>query len=185
MTDPASAQQIVQQVHPSWFDWITVAALLLGPFLALLSQRVLDWLRENKQRRVNLYMTVMGLRGTWVHPDSLRALNSIDTVFDKGSDSHVREAWVKVIRHVETRRPDWDTDQDQARAWDNKLLDLRVDLYQVMGAAVGINHSVDYIKSQFYYPELHMNAELDWLHIRQQLVKVITENGIKVLLPNG
>src|SRR5262249_39219782 len=146
MTDPASAQQIVQQVHPSWFDWITVTAIVVGPIIALFSQRILDLLREKKQLRVNLYMTVMGLRGKWLHVDSIRALNSIDTVFDKDDDSDksVRSAWADVIKHVYVRRPDWETEQDAARAWDNKLLDLRVDLYQQMGAAIGINHSVDY-----------------------------------------
>jgi hypothetical protein len=95
MTDQTTTQ--IVQVHPSWFDWITVAALMLGPVFALFAQRLLDFLREKKNRRVNLYQTVMSLRAVWLNPDSVRALNSIDTIFDKPSDKPVREAWTAVI----------------------------------------------------------------------------------------
>jgi hypothetical protein len=82
-------QQTLQQVHPSWFDWITVAAIVVGPVLALAAQRMLHRIREKKNRRADLYLTVMGLRATWLHHDSVRAFNSIDTVFDKRSDKPV------------------------------------------------------------------------------------------------
>jgi hypothetical protein len=48
MVDPTSASQVVQQVHPSWFDWITVSAIIVGPVMALFAQRALDWFRGKK-----------------------------------------------------------------------------------------------------------------------------------------
>ncbi len=42
---------------PGWFDWITVAAILLGPILALSVQRWLDSLRQEKQRKFQLFET--------------------------------------------------------------------------------------------------------------------------------
>jgi hypothetical protein len=72
--NPTPVVQVVQQVHPAWFDWITVGAILLGPVLALFSQRVLDNLREKKKRRVELYQTAMAYRNMWLHADSIRAL---------------------------------------------------------------------------------------------------------------
>jgi hypothetical protein len=44
-------------------------------------------------RRVNLYLTAMSLRATWLHPDSKRALNSIDTIVAKA----ITEDGLKVI----------------------------------------------------------------------------------------
>lgn len=171
-------------MKPTWFDWLTVSAIFLGPVFALFAQRALDWLRERKQRRIKTYLTVMSLRGSWLHPDSLNALNLIDTVFDRRGDQKLREAWTAIIRHVGTDRPDWDTAREQAQAWDSRLVDLRMDLYQLMGSAVGYNHTLDYIKTQFYYPQLYMNAELDNLNIRTQFAKVITERGLKVIVTN-
>lgn len=185
MIDPNSASQVIQQVHPSWFDWITVAAIVLGPVLALFAQRVLDRMREKKDRRVQVYLTAMSLRGTWLHIDSIRALNSIDTIFDKRSDKSVRDAWARVITHANTRRdPQQDAAQAEAQAlqWNNRLLDLRTDLYQLLGKAVGYNHTIDYIKSQFYYPQYHVDAELEQLQIRKQFAKAITEDGLKVIV---
>ena len=118
----------------------------------------------------------------WLHPDSLRALNSIDTVFHMDADKPVRDAWSKVISHAYTKRPDWNADQDGAKAWDNRLLDLRVDMYQLMGAAVGYNLSLDYIKTQMYYPQLHVDTEADQMQIRKQFLKAITDDGLKVVL---
>lgn len=177
MTDPASAQQIVQQVHPSWFDWITVAAIVAGPILALASQRALDWLREKKSRRVQLYRTLMSYRtpATWL----MRALNSIDVVFDKKGDKPIRDAWAAVIAHATIKIPD---DVEGKRRWNERLFDLRVDLYQLVGDAVGYSHSVDYIKTQMYYPQYHVDAEQEGVQIRKQLAKAITDDGLRVLV---
>jgi hypothetical protein len=180
MIDPSSGQQIVQ-VHPSWFDWITVTAIVIGPVLALFSQRALDWLREKKSRRVQLYQTVMSFRApaVWLHPDSLRALNSIDVVFDGKSDKPIRDAWATVIAHAKIKIP---ADEAGIAEWNARLFDLRVDLYQLLGASVGYNHSVDYIKTQMYYPQYHVDAEQEAVQIRRQLAKAITNDGLRVLL---
>ena len=181
MIDPNSAAQAVQ-VHPSWFDWITVAALIVGPVLALSAQRALDWLREKKNSCLQLYFTAMAYRATWLHLDSLRALNAIDVVFNKKKHEPIRDAWSKVIAHAYTRRPDWNADQEGARQWDARLTDLRADLYQLLGQAVGYDLSLDYIKTHIYYPEYHVNTEIEWLTIRKQLSKVLTDEGIRIAI---
>ena len=161
-----------------------MAAIILGPVLALLAQRLLDFIREKKQRRVQLYVAAMSLRGHWLHPDSVRALNSIDTIFAKKSDKPIRDAWERVIRHAATMRPDWNGRQDEARAWDARLLDLRVDLYQLLGAAVGYDYTIDYIKNQLYVPQGYVDAELEQIQIRKQFAKAITDDGLKVVVHN-
>jgi hypothetical protein len=170
---------------PSWFDWITVVAIIVGPVFALFAQRVLDWLREKKQRRVQLYLTAMSMRATWLHSDSLRALNSIDTVFGDRHDKPIRDAWSAVLQHANTKRPDWNTERDGAQVWDARLLDLRVDLYQLLGNAVGFNHTVDYIKTQFYYPQYHVDMEMEQMQIRKQFAKAITDDGLKVIVKSS
>ena len=92
----------MQATHPTWFDWITVAGIILGPIFALFAQRALDWMREKKKQRLAIYFTLMSTRATPLHPDHVRALNSIDTVFSRRSDQDVRAAWTKLLAHVGT-----------------------------------------------------------------------------------
>jgi hypothetical protein len=158
-----------------------VAAIVLGPMLALFAQRLLDWLRERRNRRVDLYLTAMAFRNTWLHQDSVRALNSINTIFDKRSDKRVRDAWAAVVAQANIPRPP-DTDQTGQQGWDNRLLDLRVDLYQLLGSVVGYDHTVDYIKHQSYTPQYYVDAELEQIQIRKGLAQAITKDGLKVVV---
>ncbi len=167
------------QLHPSWFDWITVAAIVFGPVFALFAQRTLDRIREKKKRRADLYLTVMGLRATWLHPESVRALNSIDTVFDGSGDKPVRDAWASVIQHVKTPQS---SDDAADHPWVDRLEYLRADLYQRLGAAVGYDHTIDYIRTHAYLPQSHVDVELELAQIRRQFAKAITDDGIRIVL---
>ncbi len=159
---------------PAWFDWLTVAAIVLGPVLALLAQRLLDQIREKKNRRTQLYMTLMSTRAIPLAPAHIEALNSIDVVFSGQRDKNIRETWGKVLEHLltDTSRP----------GWQERLNDLKVDLYQAIGAAVGYNFSIDYLKRQVYWPTYHADMERDYIQIRQMLAKALTEHGLRVVL---
>lgn len=159
---------------PTWFDWITVAAIILGPILALLAQRALDWLREKKQRRVQIYTTLMALRSNPLHPDHVRALNSIDAIFDRRKDSTVREMWGRVLAHLAT--------DVNTSGWQERLIDLRVDLYQAVGRAVGYDHTIEYIKNRIYNPSLYNDIDVETLLIRKGLAHSVTNNGLRVIL---
>lgn len=163
------------------FDWLTVLAILIGPVFALSTQRLLDRIREKKNRRAAIYLTLMSLRATPLHPDHVKALNTLDTVFSgRGPrDQKVRKAWENALTHVNTRREGTDIEKT---AWDNRLIDLRVDLYQAVGRAVGYDHSVEYIKGHIYMPMYYSDAEVDQIKIRAGLAKILTEDGLKVIV---
>lgn len=82
---------------PAWFDWLTVAAIVLGPVLALFAQRVLDRIREKKKQRVGLYLALMSTRAQPLVPAHVQALNSIDVVFNRRwRDRAIRNALATV-----------------------------------------------------------------------------------------
>ena len=90
---------------PSWFDWLTVLAIVLGPILALFAQRVLDRLREKRRQRLQLYLTLMGTRATYLSPEHVRALNLIDVVFASVVSQKSLDSWRQVFvwcRHAKT-----------------------------------------------------------------------------------
>ncbi len=162
---------------PSWFDWLTVAAIFFGPLFALTAQRWLDRMRDKKNRRYQIYATLMALRNDPLNPDHIRALNSLDAVFDAGKDAKVRDAWGRMLKHASTPRPDADP-----APWDNTLTDLRVDVYQAVGKAVGYDHTIEYIKNRLYTPTYFSDVWIEQLQIRKGLAQALTPNGLKVLL---
>jgi hypothetical protein len=162
---------------PTWFECITLAAILLGPVLALSAQRLLDRLRENKERRVQLFVTLMRTRATPLAPDHINALNSIDVVFDGRRDRKIRDAWSKLLGHITT-------DASQPN-WQDRYNDLKVDLFREIGLRVGYNYDTDYFKRQVYYPKAFGDVEADALLLRKTLTKALTENGLKVQIVNN
>src|SRR5262249_49801311 len=145
-----------------------------GPIVALWTQRGLDRLREKKARRVGLYMTLMRTRATLLAPEHVNALNAIDVVFYGRSGQRIRDAWAEVRKHTEA--------DATAAGWLERMNDLRADLYQVMGAAVGYNFTVDYLKRQVYLPQHFTTMELQGESLRQALVKIVTDEGLKIRL---
>lgn len=156
-------------------EWLTIAAIILGPILALGAQRVLDNMRENGKRRVGLFFTLLTTRMNPLAQAHVQALNSIDLIFRKENDRPIREAWAKV-------RDQMYLDAPNIPRWAERLNDLKCDLLQVMGGALGFEFTVDYLKQAGYVPKHYTDMEQDQLLIRQQLVKVLTEDGIKVVV---
>lgn len=160
---------------PNWFDWITLLAVFFGPIFALMAQRLLDRIREKNRIRLHIYFTLMSLRATPLHPEHIRALNSIDTVFDRRKDQVVRDTWAKVLAHL-------GKDADGDSSWNSNLLDLRVDLYQAIGRRVGYDHTVEYIKNKIYQPRYFNEVERDEMQIRQKFARALSEDGLHVVI---
>lgn len=162
---------------PSWFDWfVVVSAILFSPVLAVFAQRTIDRLREKKDRRVACYLTLMSLRASPLHPEHVRAVNSIDTIFDGkgGKDARIRDAWGKVLQQLTT--------DATTPGWHERLSDLHVDLYQAIGRAVGYDHSVEYLKTRIYNPQRYLDNEKDQMEIQEGLARALKGNGLRVVV---
>ncbi len=90
-------------------------------------------------------------------------------------DRKVRQAWAKALEHINTN-----ANPTEIQAWADRLNDLKVDLYQAMGQAVGYKYSIDYLKRQVYLPRLFTDSDAESMVIRQTLAKVLTDDGLKV-----
>jgi hypothetical protein len=77
--------------------------------------------------------------GNIAKPGFTSSPNSIDTIFDKRSERPVRDARAAVVAHATTPRRD-ETDEAESVAWNDRLSDVRVDLYQRTGTAVVRSH---------------------------------------------
>lgn len=164
---------------PGWFEWLTVVAIVAGPVLALFVQRALDWIRERKKRRADLYLTLMSTRAQGLTHAHVQALNSIDVLFNRRwRDRKIRAAWQKWLAHVNT--PAKTPSGQPTPGWDERLNDLKVELYQAIGAVVGYRFSIDQLKRQTYLPIGHVDIEKDLIQIRQTFAKALMADGLKV-----
>ena len=121
-------------------DLLTIIAIFLGPIVALFLQRIIDYLREKKERRVRTFVTLMTTRAASLSPEHLNALNSIDVVFHK--KPKVRDAWQKLRSHLAT-------DPNQV-GWQERQNDLKAILLSEIGKVVGYKFDIDYLKRTKY-----------------------------------
>ncbi|HEY2234160.1 MAG TPA: DUF6680 family protein [Candidatus Angelobacter sp.] len=160
--------------HSTSLEWITVAAIIAGPVLALLFQRLLDNWREHSKRRTSLFFTLMATRAraSFQLPEHVQALNSIDVAFS--NDGEIRRLWKLVLDHLAI--------DENSAGWADKLDDLRVDLYQAIGNKLGYRYTTDYIKRGIYFPQYHLNFYNNQNQIYAGLAQALSSGKLEVKL---
>lgn len=81
----------------------TIAALLVGPVLAVLVTRYIDDSRLKYSRRMDVFRTLMRTRRTRLNPEHVEALNLVEIEFH-GEDA-VLSAWRSYWNHLQEQTP--------------------------------------------------------------------------------
>ena len=71
-------------------DWLMIIAVLLAPLIAVQVQKWLEHHRENRERKLRVFKTLMATRAATVSPDHVQALNMIDLEFSGKRKYNVR-----------------------------------------------------------------------------------------------
>jgi hypothetical protein len=152
----------------------TIIAVVLGPILALLVQRILDRMREARKRKLDIFKTLMMYRGTRLSPAFVQALNLIDLEFTKRSEKDVRDAWKESQDfYTEWGRKTSEEKESQGAQLNSRAIELLAELLVKIGASLGYPLDRVYIKKGWYYPEGLTNIELEQHALRQSLLKVL------------
>jgi hypothetical protein len=143
---------------------ISIFAIFFGPIAALKIQRTLDEEREARNRKFQLFRTMMSYRVTRLSPPYVQALNLIDVEFtgDGEKEKAVRERW-KELRDV------YDNYKTTPNA-EEKSTDLNAALLAAIGEALGYHFDKVYLKRGGYYPEFLGNVEVEQHSLRRQLL---------------
>jgi hypothetical protein len=166
------ANQAAQPGHQSHiYEWLTIAALMLGPLLALQVQRMLDNRREAKNRRLWVFRTLMMNRATNMNPDYIRALNLIDLTFDSDKESKVREAWKLLLDGFGELGAAKEKEAIN-RAYEN-CREFTVSLFQVMGLSLGYKFDKVDIKKATYYPKGLTDVEEEQHALRKKVLELL------------
>jgi hypothetical protein len=148
-------------------DWIMVAAIILGPILAVQVEKIVEGRRERKRARLGIFYTLMQTRANRVDATHVQALNSIDFHFRK--DRRVVDAWKVYLDHLNTTFAD-----AQLEAWVRRGEDLLVDLLAEMAEALGYVFDKVQIKRAIYAPRAHAEYQLDSVLIRRSLAEILS-----------
>jgi len=162
-------------------EWIMIAAILLGPVLAVQAQKWLESLREQRTRKLWIFRTLMTTRATPVSPQHVEALNMIDMEFSGTSskEKEVIDAWRDYQDHLNTQVSD-----DKISSWLDKSSDLLVELLFKMSKVIGYNFNKVQLRRGCYIPRGHIEQELQFLTIRRSLAAMLDgKNAIPVSFP--
>ncbi len=149
-------------------DWLMILAVLLSPVVAVQLTRYLDIRREKRERKLQIFKTLMATRAYNISWSHVEALNRIDLEFDKEvpEEKEVIDAWKEYLDLLgATGMP-----QDQ---WSTRRIDLLVELLHKMARVLDYDFDKTHIKNSSYSPRAHGEAEDAERALRQGLIELL------------
>lgn len=102
-------------------DWLTIAAIVLGPIFGASLAVWLEARRAKRERRLDIFRTLMRTRRNPMWPDHVGALNLVEIEFQ--DHPKVIQNWKALFQHLGTehvRRQDEQTDKDMPQHEQNE-----------------------------------------------------------------
>lgn len=158
--------------HLSFEAWLTLFALIAGPFFAHYWHSWKAERSERTSRRRRVFSTLMSTRASRVSKRHVDALNAIDIEFSEKGDKAVRDAWHVYLDHLNDTGFD-STNGDAMPRWGEKGNDLFIDLLSKMSEALGYSFDRVALKNSVYYPKGHGEFDSDQYLLRKFLVEVM------------
>jgi hypothetical protein len=151
-------------------DVLTISAIVIGPIAAVQIEKYLERLRDQKNRRLNIFKTLMATRGAVLSPSHVEALNRIDLEFSKGKKyEKVNNAWKEYLDNLGQKA---DTDE-KLMIWGSKNEELLANLLYEMGKSLNYTFDKVLIKRNIYSPVGQVRMEKEFELIRQGLIDVL------------
>jgi len=158
-------------------DVSMIVAVIAGPILAIQAQKIIEMLKERRERKVWVFTTLMATRGTPVSPVHVRALNMIDLEFSARNrpECSVIDAWKVYLDHLNDAPRDFQDPNYQAQytLWSKKLPDCLTELLFVMSQALGYTFDKVQLKKGAYTPQGHADLEFEQSMLRRGALDVI------------
>jgi hypothetical protein len=158
-------------------DWITVAAVVAGPILAVQAQRIVESINKKHERRLKIFKSLMSTRAERVSREHVQALNLIDIEFygrvkfrtrwQTRSEKAVTNAWKNYNAHLN------DKSYPTVDAWFKHSDDLLTKLLYEMSQALGYDFDEVQLKRDAYRPEAQVNLENAQLAVLDGLAKAL------------
>jgi len=148
-----------------------IIATVTGPLLAVWASELRHSRRQIKERRMQVFQTLMSTRATRLNIVHVEALNQIDFVFSGKNYVQIRESWAIYRKHLQS--PEFASSGDGDAVWKSKSEDLFADLLHEIVKGLNLPFSKSYIIENSYRPDAHLFAEIDSIKTRHLLLDVL------------
>lgn len=151
---------------------LTIVAIALGPVIAVQVQKFFERTRDNKNRKLQIFKSLMATRGSVLSAVHVEALNRIDLEFsDNKKYKKVIEAWKEYFDNLGNR-----VDKDDKLAiWSARNDELLANLLYDMGISLGFSFDKVLIKRNIYSPQGHATIENENNLIRRGLIDLFND----------
>lgn len=155
-----------------WLVAFSVIAVIASPLFALEVQKRLDYRRNNLDRKMRIFRTLMTTRATALSPAHVEALNAIEVEFysHSGPDKRVLDAWRIYINHLNTAAGEGDA----LSRWVEKKTGLFVDLLYAMAQRLGYDIDKVTMQKNVYYPKGIADVEAEQAALRKAALEVFS-----------
>jgi hypothetical protein len=160
-------------------DFWMIAATLLSPVIAVQVSVFIQDRKEKRERRFEVFRSLMANRAASLSPAHVEALNMIDVAFH-GTDRDSRSVVEAVRVYLEHLNKN-----TSAPGWEERRQELLVDLLQKM--AISLDYDMDKvsISRTSYFPMGYVNNEMEWIQIRTALLDVLSgRRAIPITVPS-
>lgn len=153
-------------------DWLVIVAMIIAPILAVQVQKFVEKRKEIKERKMQIFRTLMATRATPLSPLHVEALNMIDIVFHK--DKNIVNAWKLLLDNFanypnDPKDPNYQTKLAASAEKSNELL---TELLSEMAKSLNYDFDKVHLKRGAYIPRGHAEFELEQNFIRRSLVEL-------------
>jgi len=152
-------------------DGLIIIAIMIAPFLAVFAQRQIDLWREQRQRKLWVFKTLMATRGRTLSPEHVQALNMIELEFKKSSEKPILLAWKEYHDHLNSYPREGENQKERAALWTQRTDELLATLLIKMGKAFAYDFDTVQIRKGVYSPEGHATTEFELQLLRRFVIE--------------
>lgn len=165
-------------------DLVMTCAVILGPILAVQIQKYLEQFRDKKQRRLNIFRTLMSTRAERLSREHVQALNMIDIEFygrllpiiriryQSNKEQSVTHAWKSYNSHLNKKN-----EYNDSNIWMAKGDDLFTDLLYALSQSMSYDFDKVQLQRDCYRPVAHGNLEMTQMRILLGIEKILIGDG--------
>jgi len=157
-------------------DWLVILAIIIAPVLAVQIQKFIENKKEKRERKMQIFRTLMATRATPLYAQHVEALNMIDIEFFE--DKTITESWKLLLDNFasypkDPKDPNDPSYQAELNLCMDKSTNLLTDLLYEMAKSLNYKFDKVHLKRSVYNPKGHADYILDQEFIRQSLVRVL------------
>ena len=149
-------------------DGLMILAVLSGPIIAVRLTRYLDEQKEIRERKLQIFKTLMATRAYTVSWPHVEALNRIDLEFDRSQKEEraVVDAWKEYHDLLNSQGI-------PVEQWGIRRVDLLVELLHKMAIVLKYDFDKTHIKNSSYSPRAHGEFETQQEILRRTTIELL------------